>query len=172
MEDMTDEFLNFADLNVIRIDWSKGNQMPYSQAVVNTRIVGMMIGKFIQMAIDQTSATLDSFHILGHSLGSHVAGYAGKYLDGQLGQITGLDPAGPFYEGVKNKSAKLWHTDAKFVEVIHTDVKPLISTEIGLGMNETCGHVDVFPNGGHNQPGCDGLIENIGDEGLADGLVD
>lgn len=56
--------------------------------------------------IEQTVAGLDlsQVHILGHSLGSHVAGYAGEKLNGQVGRITGMDPAGSFlnylYEGI------------------------------------------------------------------------
>ena len=35
-------------------------------------------------------------HILGHSLDSHIAGYAGERFNGgvPLGRITGLGPAG------------------------------------------------------------------------------
>lgn len=40
----------------------------------------------------------------------------------------------------------------------------------GLGMWEPCGHVDVYPNGGRDMPGCDeGLIESIWTEGLVEG---
>ena len=43
------------------------------------------------------------FHCAGHSLGSQVCGYAGKYTQSEFGwkmdRITGLDPAGPAFEG-------------------------------------------------------------------------
>lgn len=163
---MKNEFLKYEDLNVIIVDWRKGNGLPYSQAVANVRITGMMVGKFIEMATNKTDANIDSFHLIGHSLGAHLIGMAGKYLNGSLKHITGLDPAGPFYEGLTDPASRLWHTDAKFVEAIHTDVVSLIP-RIGLGMNETCGNVDVFVNGGGHQPNCEqGFFDYIKEEGL------
>lgn len=86
-------------------------------------------------------------------MGAHIAGYAGKYLDGKLGQITGLDPSGPYFEGLNNSKARLWHTDASLVVSIHTDA-PQVKTDFGFGMYESCSHIDIYPNGGRQQPGC------------------
>ncbi len=44
----------------------------------------------------------------------------------------------------------MWYTDAKFVDVIHSDIKP----HIGLGIIEPLGTIDYYPNGGKSQPGC------------------
>lgn len=169
MDDMRKAFLKYGDVNVVVVDWRNGNGMPYSQAVANTRIIGMMVGKFVEMVTNTTRSSLDSFHLIGHSLGAHIVGYAGKYLKGNVAHITGLDPAGPMFEGVKNAAARLWYTDGQFVEAIHTDIANLIPT-YGLGMNETCAHVDVIINGGKKQPGCkDDIKEAIEIEGLIEG---
>lgn len=58
-------------------------------------------------------------HIIGHSLGAHTAGYAGERIEG-LGRITGLDPAEPYFQGMPPHT-RLDTTDAKLVDVIHTD---------------------------------------------------
>ena len=113
-----------------------------------------MTGIFIQNLINEFNVSPSSFHLIGHSLGAHVVGYAGKWLEGKLAHITGLDPAGPYFEGLTNPAARLWHTDAQFVESIHTDAHHLIPT-LGFGMYETCSHIDFYPNGGVSQPGCD-----------------
>lgn len=152
-------YLQIEDCNVIKVDWRRGNGMPYSQAVGNTRIVGMMVGKFLEMA-SKVGAAFDSFHIIGDSLGAHIAGFAGKYLKGKIGQITGLDPAGPYFQELDDPSAHLWHTDAQFVEVIHTDGRDKYYDKkrdriLSIGTNKTLGHVDLFPNGGKQQPACE-----------------
>lgn len=63
---------------------------------------------------------MDMFHIIGHSLGAHIAGYAGTSLNGQIGRITALDPAKPYFEAT-HSSVRLDRTDAKYVDVVHTD---------------------------------------------------
>ncbi|POI33183.1 hypothetical protein CIB84_003064 [Bambusicola thoracicus] len=57
-----------------------------------------------------------------------------------------LDPAGPLYRG-KPPSERLDPTDAQFVDVIHSDTD-------GLGYADALGHIDFYPNGGTDQPGC------------------
>lgn len=65
-------------------------------------------------------ARAQDFHIIGHSLGSHIASYAGKKITG-LGRITGLDPAKPYFESMASVT-RLTPNDAIFVDVIHTAV--------------------------------------------------
>lgn len=67
--------------------------------------------------------------------------------------FTGLDPASFLFEWAHlPPSRKLDHTDAHHVEVIHTDGSRIWSD--GFGLLGPVGHVDYFPNGGINQPGC------------------
>merc|ERR1712029_1086153 len=79
--------------------------------------------------------------------GAHVAGCAGNKLNGSIARITGLDPAKPrMYE--RDNNEKLDVSDAKFVDVIHTDGGT-------VGIEDQVGHVDFYPNGGvSTQPGC------------------
>ncbi|PVD23637.1 hypothetical protein C0Q70_16910 [Pomacea canaliculata] len=112
-----------------------------------------------------TGARPEDMHILGHSLGSHVAGYAGERLK-HLGRITGLDPAEPYFQNT-DKRVRLDETDALFVDVIHSDAASFYSTNLGLGMSQACGHVDYYPNGGEKQPGCEkGPVTHIVENGL------
>lgn len=96
---------------------------------------------------------MDKVHFIGHSLGAHLAGYAGYTLQVDfsrtLGRITGLDPAEPLFKET-DPLVRLDRSDAKFVDVVHSDIMPFIKG--GLGMKDAIGHVDFYPNNGQ-QPG-------------------
>ncbi|XP_054764763.2 pancreatic triacylglycerol lipase-like [Lytechinus pictus] len=163
MYDMQEAFLNYGEFNVIRVDWRQGAVDLYGKAVANTRIVGAEISLIIDRIKEVFGMTSSqSFHIIGHSLGGHVAGYAGE-RQADLGRITGMDPAGPYYEET-DTIVRLDPTDALFVDVIHTDTSPIYN--LGMGIYVPCGHVDIYANGGQEQPGCDqGIVEHIITEG-------
>jgi len=69
--------------------------------------------------------------------------------------LSGLDPAEPHFSKT-DPIVRLDPTDADFVDVIHTDAGPFLSG--GLGIFEPVGHVDFYPNGGIEQPGCRGGV--------------
>ncbi|KAF4528401.1 hypothetical protein B566_EDAN013337 [Ephemera danica] len=122
----------------------------YHEARSTTRKVGLYVATMIQYLNKALHISLENFHCVGHSLGAHVCGYTGKSLASKYGlklqRITGLDPAGPFFDR-NNTSERLDKTDAKYVDVIHT------CTNI-LGFSWSIGHIDFYPNGGKNQVGC------------------
>lgn len=66
----------------------------------------------------------------------------------------GLDPAGPLFD-FQDPRVRLDRTDAKFVDVIHSNGETLILG--GLGAAQPLGHVDFYPNGGRVQHGCSNL---------------
>ncbi|XP_019411016.1 PREDICTED: pancreatic lipase-related protein 3-like [Crocodylus porosus] len=93
-------------------------------------------------------------HIIGHSLGAHAAAEAGRRIKG-IKRITGLDPAGMFFEGAPPE-VRLDPSDALLVDVIHSNAA--LSPVIGFGMYKATGDLDFYPNGGHLMPGCDQLV--------------
>ena len=88
---MKNAILSTENVNVIVTDWSMGNGFPYTQATANTQVVGAEIAKLIKALSTASGKSLERYHLIGHSLGSHIAGYAGSRLNGKLGRITGLD---------------------------------------------------------------------------------
>ncbi|XP_052271535.1 pancreatic triacylglycerol lipase-like, partial [Dreissena polymorpha] len=139
------------DYNVVVVDWSAGaREFNYLQSVANTRVVGSHVAQLLIVLKRLLDIDLHTVHIIGHSLGAHAAGYAGEHVDG-IGRITGLDPAGPAFEGT-DQAVRLDPDDAIFVDVIHTDAEHILSG--GFGIKQPVGAVDFYPNGGKDQPGC------------------
>jgi len=147
---MKDELLINNNFNVIIVDWEDGAKSPYIQAVANTRLVGAMIARFLQLIQTAYGYPPQMSHIIGHSLGAHTAGYAGERLN-KLGRISGMDPAGPYFENT-DPVVRLDKTDAMLVDVMHTNGFSLLAGDAGINMQ--VGHMDFYPNGGFDQPGC------------------
>lgn len=108
--------------------------------------------------VEKNKIPLKNFHVLGHSLGAHVAGIAGQRVKSKLNSplpwVTGLDPAGPLYEvPIKlPKNERLSDDDGKVVEVVHTDGGL-------LGFHSAIGTIDFYPNGGQFiQPNCSSSV--------------
>ncbi|XP_063376498.1 lipase member H-like isoform X1 [Cydia fagiglandana] len=146
--------------NVILLDWEKeadvgilGLPMTYVfSAVPNAKIVGDDLGEALTM-LARAGMNTTRLHLLGHSLGAHVMGYAGRRAreNGHVvARITGLDPARALFEGSLGVRAGLDRKCARFVDIIHSDPG-------GYGTTTSTGTVDFWPNyagSGGTQPGC------------------
>uniref|UniRef100_T1JRK6 Lipase domain-containing protein n=1 Tax=Tetranychus urticae TaxID=32264 RepID=T1JRK6_TETUR len=139
------------NINYIFVDWGKGASTWYAQATANTRVVGAQLAQLIEKITLKFGIPKNKIWLIGHSLGAHVVGYAGSIAK-NLGRITGLDPAKPYFVGMPNE-VRLDAGDALFVDVIHTN-SPQINQPFGIGLREAIGHLDFYPNGGNMQPGC------------------
>ncbi|XP_070562958.1 pancreatic lipase-related protein 2-like [Ptychodera flava] len=161
------EFLKKKDCNVVLTNWRKGAVAGYTVSTANTQVVGAEIALLLTKMQEWASLKLADVHLIGFSLGAHIAGYAGERLN-KVGRITGLDPAEPYFKDT-HPIVRLDTRDATFVDIIHTDAESLAS--FGFGMREPIGHVDFFPNGGHIQPGCDqDVVDRVDfDDGLYEG---
>ncbi|XP_063979839.1 pancreatic triacylglycerol lipase-like [Diachasmimorpha longicaudata] len=147
-------YLKRGDHNIIAVDWSVLAGESYMQVVSNFEGVGARIAEGIN-GILEGGISPSRIHVIGHSMGAHVAGTVGRTIGFSLSRITGLDPAGPFFH-VLNK--KLSHKDAQFVDIIHTDAG-------AYGLARRTGSVDFWPNRGLRiQPGCPLLYTVYSDE--------
>lgn len=145
------------DANVVVVDWLPLAHQLYTDAVNNIRVVGQRVAGLLDWLQEKEEFSLGNVHLIGYSLGAHVAGYAGNFVKGTVGRITGLDPAGPMFEGV-DINKRLSPDDADFVDVLHTYT---LSFGLSIGIRMPVGHIDIYPNGGDFQPGC-GFNDVIG----------
>ncbi|XP_063750619.1 lipase member H-like isoform X1 [Eleginops maclovinus] len=145
-KNFTELLLAKEDMNVIVVDWNYGAaNVNYFKAVENTHLAANNLTAFIQI-MEEHGASLSSIYLIGVSLGAHISGFIGANLNGSIGRITALDPAGPQFTG-NPPEGRLDPTDAQFVDVLHTDID-------ALGFREPLGHIDFYANGGTDQPGC------------------
>lgn len=113
----------------------------YSWSALNTEEIGYLISEGLAKLLDVVD--VENIHLIGHSLGAHIVGSAGRNLQLKTGKtvprITGLDPAKPcFNEG--EALSGLMRGDARFIDVIHSN--PGV-----LGKRDPMGDVDFYPGG-------------------------
>ncbi|XP_068113986.1 pancreatic triacylglycerol lipase-like [Hyperolius riggenbachi] len=144
-------FFQVEDVNCIAVDWAGGSRTGYTQAANNIRVVGAEIAYFVDYLSKTYGYSPSNVHLIGHSLGAHVAGEAGKRMSG-ISRITGLDPAEPYFQYTPSE-VRLDLTDADLVDVIHTDGGPFLPN-LAFGMSQPIGHLDFYPNGGVQMPEC------------------
>ncbi|XP_037722512.1 vitellogenin-1 [Drosophila subpulchrella] len=142
-------FMCRGDVNFVIVDAADYVDTLYSWSALNTDLIGEHIGVGLTHLIELTP--LRNIHLIGHSLGAHIMGTAGrtfKRLTGKLiPRITGLDPAKPCFRR-ENILPGLTRGDAKLVDIIHTNIGI-------LAKRGPLGDVDFYPGGAHAiQPGC------------------
>ncbi|XP_037026485.1 vitellogenin-1-like isoform X3 [Bradysia coprophila] len=137
------------NLNFVVIDAADYVDTLYTWSAFNTEEIGKSFAKGLAELVKIYSE--DNIHLVGHSLGAHIVGAAGRYFteftSKSLPRITGLDPASPCFNEGENLSG-LSRGDALFVDVIH-------SNSGVLGKKDPVGDVDFYPNGVNPlPPGC------------------
>ncbi|XP_075147675.1 phospholipase A1-like [Haematobia irritans] len=146
-KDIRSAALRTFDCNVIIVDWARARSVDYVTSVAAVSKVGKKIASFIDFLNKEYKMSFDTLTVAGHSLGAHVAGYAGKNVkNGKIGVIVGMDPAMPLFNYDKPKK-RLAETDAVYVESIQTNGGL-------LGFLKPIGRGAFYPNGGESQPGC------------------
>lgn len=78
--------LEIIGANVILVDYGS---VSYCNYVFLADVFVYDLGEYIADCIRKWDLQLNQTRIIGHSLGAHIAGIAGTYLDGEIDEITG-----------------------------------------------------------------------------------
>jgi len=151
--------------NVIVLDWGRlsgsgltlGNPIQtasaYISALGNVLPVGARLAEFLNFLKANKQIQFSDMTIIGHSLGAHIAGQAGRNVKSKYGgtvaRIVGLDPAGSFLGMEVKRENRLQKGMGGFVDIYHSNRGTL-----GDADHDTA-DVNIYLNGGNNQPGCE-----------------
>lgn len=122
--DLREAYFRRGDYNIIIVDYSRAVREPcLSQMEWAPRFGALCVAQLVKyIARHPRGIPPDRMHLIGYSVGAHLAGLVSNHLkpeDGKLGRITGLDPTIFFYS-TTNSSRDLDKSDAHFVDVLHT----------------------------------------------------
>ncbi|KAK3698172.1 hypothetical protein QZH41_019265, partial [Actinostola sp. cb2023] len=129
--DMRRELMKREIMNIVVVDWGRGSGLSdfsYNTAVQNTRLVAAHIAKLIGKLHRIYNYDLSKIHVIGHSLGAHVAGFVGAKVTAsqagkKLGRITDLfSPANMVTKFINIGNSKLpliWQFVCNHMKVLY-----------------------------------------------------
>lgn len=79
MKRTSQDWAKYGDTNVCVVDWHAFAANLYSIAARRTKYVGKTVGRFLVRLVE-FGMPLDRIAVAGHSMGAHIAGFAGNYL--------------------------------------------------------------------------------------------
>ncbi|XP_055693545.1 vitellogenin-1-like [Lutzomyia longipalpis] len=138
--------------NFLVMDTTKQINTLGASTAENTLNMGQYLANALKDLTE--SIKISQIHLIGHSLGAHIVGAAGRFFKSITGKnlprITGLDPGRVCFVE-QNGNFDLERGDADFVDIIHTNPN-------SLGKEETIGNANFYPNGLNLMPGCNDAI--------------
>lgn len=112
---LRDAYLSTSDSNVVVADFSAFETFLLFWTNLPL-FAANKIAELVQFMEVSGGTKRELFHIIARSYGTHVAGVAGRLLQGRVGRITGLEPEPKVY-GTTLPDYKLVSSDAQFVDV-------------------------------------------------------
>lgn len=136
--------------NLLIYEYPEDCDDAYRKVVKKVPALGKTLAEFLNTLTERFDYKMDHLHMIGFSLSTHIVGVAGRHLgkmNNPLRQVTVLDPAGPCFFGSSDF--------AKENTVSSDSAKLVVARHYGfgiLGAQRSVGGVDIFVNGGKEQP--------------------
>ncbi|XP_050542883.1 hepatic triacylglycerol lipase-like [Daktulosphaira vitifoliae] len=113
-------------VNILLVDWTALDQEHYyPKSSLVTGVVGEMVADMLITMVRIGMVKVDDIHIIGYSMGAHIAAIIGEKLktsqgEPTVGRITGIDPITPCVENSSVVDNCLNKSRARFVDVVQT----------------------------------------------------
>lgn len=76
------EYLKKSNVDVITVSWGKhAKYIYYPNSVRAVQAVSQHIADTVLEVFEKYAVPIENFHLIGHSLGAHIAGFVGKTVD-------------------------------------------------------------------------------------------
>jgi len=137
--------------------------------------IGGYVKAMIKSLIDDKKVDPAKIQLIGEGLAAHMMAVASRGNAPKIGRLTGLDPAGPFFEEASGDSgfsgkytpdtvlqnSRLKKTDAIFVDVIHTNGGMMLvradkktASDLDLPDNDKFGDIRPCSDANNAEPNC------------------
>lgn len=142
------------------VDWAeRAANLFVNKLAANAKAVGVELFSVLRQLAERNVIATSNVLMIGYNLGAQVAGIAANRLRRQnltVARVIALDPAdhcfdSGLFERVGDRAQiadKLTPYSASRVIAVH-------SSATSIGTLHKVGHLDIFANRGHGQPGCE-----------------
>lgn len=107
---VVESYIERGDHNILVLEWDDYNTGDYkTESIPIAYKIGEFVGKTLYN-MKSAGFNVDSFHLVGHSLGSHLVAFIGRGFyeasnnTEKISRVTGLDPSSPYFYGKGSES--------------------------------------------------------------------
>lgn len=144
------QLLKYVDGNVCAVDWSSWAAYDYITSIRFLYLVAEYLANFL-LQLHSCGLQYKNLTLIGFSLGSHLVGWTGKLLHGQVGSIIATDPAGLGF----TELAQMVYAERRLSRRSAKNVQTINTTPGMISSRKPLGHENFYPNLGLPiQPGC------------------
>lgn len=86
IEPIKKAYLNAGNVNLMIVDWSQASYQMYEVSRSLTSQVALRIARILDEFLTANNVDSGLVHLIGHSLGSHIAGNVGRSMNSRVGR--------------------------------------------------------------------------------------